>query len=387
MKQLGNSVAVDAIESCGKSLVEYMEALTPKEDDMNNKSNKGEWSELYSMLRLIHDKYLHLADSELEPIQSGFCVNKVKTHNSKNEYVLVDNDEILIKDRATSESRSLKVKEILTPEIQNGEGRSFAINEFEVIKDKLGLFATKGGYSKQKADIVLDIKNEAILKESEGFGIKSYLGGNPTLLNASGVNTNFVYRVEGLSSEMLEPINNITSGQKIKKRLSVIAENGGLLSFDRVEACTMEHNLKMIDTNMCLIIAEMLKKFYMNRIANVSSNIDALHEEGVLNEQINYGSKEHLIMIVKKMLVGVMLGFFTGEKWDGNNTASGTIVVKSDGSQVGYHVIDMKNMMDYLYSHIKFDTASTTRHRFASLIQETDDQLYFKLNLQLRFYP
>jgi DNA (cytosine-5)-methyltransferase 1 len=33
---------------------------------------------------------------------------------------------------------------------------------------------------------------------------------------------------------------------------------------------------------------------------------------------------------------------------------------------------------DYLFENIKFDTPSTTRHRYGSLILENDKQMHFK---------
>jgi DNA (cytosine-5)-methyltransferase 1 len=60
-------------------------------------------------------------------------------------------------------------------------------------------------------------------------------------------------------------------------------------------------------------------------------------------------------------------------------------VVKEDGEQVGFHIVEITALEDYLFEHIKFDTPSTTRHRYGSLISENDGKVYFKLNLQLRF--
>lgn len=393
MKQLGNSVAVDAIYECGKSLVQYMNQLSSKENNMSNKSNKGEWTELYSFIQLIHDKHLYLANKDLEPLENGrLSVTKVKTKNSKNECILTEWDQVLVRDLESGEVQRINVTDLINEEtiqllssrIKSGKGASFEISEFEVIKSSLGIHATKGGSSKQKADIILDIQNEDIQKENEGFGIKSYLGNKPTLLNASGSNTNFIFKIEGVGSLDFEEINKINTGQKIKKRLFAILEAGGKLVFDRVEAQTMEHNLKMIDTSMCHILSEMLLKFYVDRVSSVKDSVKIIHNESNFKKQINYGDEEHLEVIVKRLLLGVMLGFFTGEKWDGHYTSNGTIVVKDDGSQVGFHIIDKKNMENYLFECIKFDTPSTTRHRFASVIKE-NGSYYFKLNLQLRF--
>jgi DNA (cytosine-5)-methyltransferase 1 len=88
------------------------------------------------------------------------------------------------------------------------------IPEFEIIQTALGLTLIKGGTSSQKADIFLDIHNEILTKENEGFGIKSYLGSKPTLLNASG-NTNFIFEIENLAKDKVDKINAINTRTKL----------------------------------------------------------------------------------------------------------------------------------------------------------------------------
>lgn len=84
-------------------------------------------------------------------------------------------------------------------------------------------------------------------------------------------------------------------------------------------------------------------------------------------------------------MVATLLGFFPSKKWDGNFKSNGTIVVKENGEQVGFHMIEMASLKDYLFTTIRFDTPSTSRHRYGSLFVEKDGQVFFKLNLQLRF--
>ena len=65
MKQLGNSVAIDAIKECGKTLLDYMSTLKIENNNMNNTKNKGEWTELYSFLKIINDKKLFNSNKNL----------------------------------------------------------------------------------------------------------------------------------------------------------------------------------------------------------------------------------------------------------------------------------------------------------------------------------
>lgn len=392
MKQLGNSVAIDAIKECANSMILYMNSLNNTEDDMGKAKNKGEWTELFSFIKILHDKKIILADKNLNHTKNFFNVSKVSTLNIKNSCILTNDDTVIIESKDGSNSSTMKIKDIinddilktLSNKIKSGSGTTFSIEEFDVIQSKLGLSIIKGGHSTQKADIVLDIHNDAFQKNDENFGIKSYLGNKPTLLNASG-NTNFIFKIDGLDAKHIDTVNSIETHTKLIDRLSKIRTLGGTFSYHKIEVDTMEYNLKLIDSHMPIILSNMLLNFFMNRKSAIRDNLKSIHESGALNDQINYGDYDALKVKIKKLLSSVLLGFFPGTKWDGINVANGTIVVKDDGQQVGFHIIDMPSLEEYLFENIKFDTPSTTRHRFGKVILERDGNLYFKLNLQLRF--
>jgi DNA (cytosine-5)-methyltransferase 1 len=261
---------------------------------------------------------------------------------------------------------------------------TFEVASFTVIQDALGFNVVKGGNSSQKSDILLDISNPLFSKNNEGFGIKSYLGSKPTLLNASG-NTNFIFKIENLNFEKMDEINAIKTATKLKDRIIAIENNGGVFKYIGAEKDTMTYNLKMVDSLMPEIIGHILYAFYKHRISSITKIVDFIHEKNTLNQQINYGDKIALKNKVQKLLVDVLLGFFAGSKWDSIHEASGSIVMKNTGDCVAFHVIDIESLRGYLYENIKMDTPSTTRHRHGQLFVEKDGQLYFKLNLQLRF--
>ncbi len=221
-------------------------------------------------------------------------------------------------------------------------------------------------------------------KNKGGFGIKSYLGSKPTLLNASG-NTNFIYKAVGVSAQDIDSINNISTRTKLKDRIKAIHDLGGNLVFEKAEKEILEYNLKAVDSVMPEIISAMLYEFFVNRTSSIKQNIANIHKEGRLNKNINYGDLAALEIKIKNLLISVLLGFFPGKKWDGNLESNGTIVVKENGEQVGFHIIDMASLKEYLFENIKFDTPSMSRHRYGSLFVENGGTVFFKLNLQLRF--
>lgn len=394
MKQLGNSVAVNAVRACAKAIIDHLETLNPTTENMNKHKNKGEWTELYTFLQIIHDQKLLLADKDLNTNSQStqFKIRKASTLNMQTSCILDDLDEsdlIIVENNATGDCKEVhtaaflnkKVLATLVKIIREGKG-TFNIPEFELIENELGISIVKGGNSKQKSDIVLSIENETISKTNEGFSIKSYLGSSPTLLNASG-NTNFIYEVKGLKKEHIDLINGINEGQKLIARLEKIYELGGSLEFSCVEKPNFRYNLELVDSSMPELLSKMLLEFFLNRTSKFSKNIESLYHNDKLSK---IGRDLNTYQVKgKRLLISALLGFFAGSKWDGNFSSSGAIIVKENGEQVGFHLIETESLQDYLYENIKFDTPSTTRHRYGSLYIEHDKKLYFKLNLQLRF--
>ena len=71
--------------------------------------------------------------------------------------------------------------------------------------------------------------------------------------------------------------------------------------------------------------------------------------------------------------------------WNGDYDATGGfIIVKEDGDILCYHIYNRNEFQEYLLQNTKFETASTTKHHFGSSY-EKDGELFFKLNLQVRF--
>lgn len=390
MKQLGNSVAIDTIRECGKTLLDYMSTLKIGAD-MNNTKNKGEWTELYSFLKIINDKKLFMADKYLETDKNNYLtVTKVSTLNIKQSCCLVSGNKVVVKNKETGEKKEVLVSEFLNKDLLENlasiikkNNETFNIPEFDILQNQLGITIIKGGNSNQKADIILDIENSYINKKNEGFGIKSYLGNPPTLLNASG-NTNFIFKVKNIPAKYLDKINEINTKTKLKDRIEKIYELGGRLEFHKIERDSMKYNLELIDSNMPEIISKMLIEFFVNRTSSIKKNTQKVVSATKLNTS-NPEDFQSLEIKIKRLLVAILLGFFAGKKWDGHYNAKGTIVVKDNGDQVAFHIIEQEALEDYLFENIKFDTPSTTRHRYGSLILENDKKMYFKLNMQLRF--
>lgn len=386
IKQLGNSVAVDAIEAVAKNMINYMKNLNPRKTALKTTKNKGEWTELLVFIKLLIEQKLLLSDENLNPNNSFFKINKVTTHNLDTEFLLSSLSNVVIRNKKDKTEKELNISEIIHPQIINllidkikESSLTFEIPDFKIIQDTLGFNVIKGGNSNQKADIVLDIENEFLQKENEGFGIKSFLGSKPTLLNASG-NTNFIFKITGLDKSLMDEINAIDTSTKLKDRISLIEEYGGRFEYVGAEKETMDFNLRMVDSEMPEIIGKILLCFYKERISSLKEITKML-----LEGNPNKDAEVLLTNKIKRLLVDILLGFFAGSKWNGIYESNGTIVMKNNGDCLGFHIIEIDTLKNYLFEHIKLETPSSTRHRFGKLYLEKNGDLYFKLNFQLRF--
>jgi len=391
MKQLGNSVAIDAVKAVGNNLINYMNTLQPKENQMKKTKNKGEWTELFTFVKLISEQKVALADKSLNEKDDTFYIKKTTTENLNLDFIPVDKNTIKSINTETKKENTIDITKIITKDILDKLSEqirmskgTFEIKDFKIIQDSLGFTIVKGGRSSQKSDIVLDIEHKTFKKKNEGFGIKSYLGAKPTLLNASG-NTNFLFQVNGLALKNVKTINAISSYSKIKDRINGIKKHGGTLKYLKAEKDTMNYNLKMADSIMPQIIGYILVAFYEHRIRKISDIVNYLCNKTNILKELNIDDKQMLENKIKKFLVDALLGFFAGTKWNGEYESNGTIVVKTSGNLVAFHIIDIISLKDYLYESIKLDTPSSTRHKFGTIIQDTSKNLFFKLNLQLRF--
>ena len=390
MKQLGNSVAIDAVKAVGSNLVTYMRNLDKKGKLMKKTNNKGEWTELYTFMKILLEQKLLLSDKNLEPTGDYFKVDKVTTENLNLDFILLNEFTIQSVNRKTKEEIKIDISKIINSDtltnilykIKSGSG-TFEIDDFEVIQTALGFTVVKGGTSSQKADIVLDIEHSTLIRKNEGFGIKSYLGSKPTLLNASG-NTNFMFEITNLDNSQVPNINSISTRSKLKDRIEAIIANGGVFHYQKAEKDTMNYNLKTVDSILPNIVGYLLMTFYSNRISKLSDIVDYLCDNTSILLELDIDDKAMLINKLKKFLVDILLGFFAGKRWNGLHESNGTIVVKEDGSLVTFHIVDMESLRDYLYENIKLDTPSSSRHKFGTIIQDKTKN-YFKLNLQLRF--
>ena len=373
MKQLGNSVCVEVVKAVGGSVAQYLQKHQKLEMD-DSMQNKGEISETYALLKIIHQKILQYGDAQGLVTNESIRVLKIKNNNKS---ISINDISIDIVSENGS-SITINIDDLITQQelddivvsIQRQSG-TFNNLRIDAAMHALGEIKTKGT-SREKADITLDFHDE-IHYINQGVSVKSFMGSSPTLLNASSA-TNFIFEVTGLAASDVDVVNTISTHSKIKDRLARISKLGGHFKFLACENKTYESNLRKTDSAMPEILAGAILSFFKKESSNrlceytpqdANLSVDEVHCR--LRDFVKY----------------TILGIFPNTVWDGEISANGAILVKEDGGLVFYHTNQEKTLKDYFYQHCFFDTPSSTRHRFGSLYKE-GGKLYFKLNLQLR---
>ena len=357
------------------------------------KGNKGEWSEIYTLLKLLGEGKVYAGDQNLNKIQDLFYPIIMILRQEKDgnfNYHLQDKDVVIQTPEGEellriSASIFLAEAENLLKAINENDG-AFAIPQIETFMDSIYCHSLKAK-SSDKTDIRIILHDRRTKINSEmGFSIKSQLGGDSTLLNASKA-TNFNFKIVGveLSDEEISAINSINPKRnKVIERFNAIINKGALLVFDKVDNTTFKNNLIMLDGDLPTIIANSLLEQLKTGISTLEELSTKIAETNPLKYDEEHASLFYAYKI-KHLLTSVALGMMPATAWNGKFDANGGyLVVKKDGEILCYHFYDRNRFEDYLFSNAYLERSSTSRHEYASIIKEEDGTLSFKLNFQVR---
>jgi hypothetical protein len=349
--------------------------------------NKGELSEAYTLLKIIHDRFIKYADSKGLPTNEYIGVTTI---DLKDKEVKISLEESTINFHINKLPHSILISDFISEndlinivnEIRGISGTSFS-PILNLKKNILGINKLKAD-SYKKSDLSISFtsfpSNESYYKQ--GTSIKSFFGGNPTLLNASKA-TNFVYIIENISKSDLDSICLKTQvwNEKgklkisIKERIKSIYESGGKLKFSHCNNPKYADSLKSVDSRMDEILADALIHYYSNKIkklADYKGNIiSTLATQNRLKDFIRY----------------TMFGIFPAKEWNGTCSANGVILVKPPyGQIVFFHLTKEDTLKEYFLSKSYFETAALGRNKFGTVYYENSTP-HIKLNLQIRLLP
>ena len=329
--------------------------------------NKGEWSELYTLFKLLGDGKVYAGDLHLNKIRDLFYPIIMILREEKEggfNYERQDKDVVVQTPKGEELLRIpasvfMEEAEKLLGVIKEGSG-AFAIPETEAFMDKVHCHSIKSKPT-GKTDIKIILYDRRIQMSSKmGFSIKSRLGGNSTLLNA-GKATNFNFKIEGvsLSDEDISEINSLGAKTKVIDRYNTIKRKGGRLVFDRVDNTTFRNNLTLLDGDLQAIIANLLLVQLDTGISSLEELTKKLDEDNPLNYDTSQASPFYAYKI-KHLLTSVALGMMPAKAWNGKLDANGGyLVVKEDGDILCYHFYDRNRFEEFLFHSAYLERAST----------------------------
>lgn len=353
--------------------------------------NKGEWSEVYTFLKLVGDRIIHAGDSNSEKIEGlVFPVQSVIRNEIGNElkFTYLGQDQVQVhighSQIEVPRSQFQELARGLLARIKS-EKSTFRYPEIESFLEMINIRSLKA-QSTLKTDISVVVYDQRTGTPYElGFSIKSELGGASTLLNA-GKTTNFIYKIDDIRStdKWIEEINSLDSRHKIKDRISGIYGLRGSFEFVGNENPVFENNLKLIDTQLPFLLSHIVMEFYSSNRSTVRDLVDRVTRLNPLNFDPSQGHPFYEYKL-KRFLTDVALGMMPSKVWTGDVDATGGfLIVKDSGDILCYHIYSRNEFENYLINKTKLETASSKRHGFGKVYRETGNS-YIKLNLQIRF--
>ena len=352
--------------------------------------NKGEWSEIYALFKMLGDRQLFAGDADLNKVEELFYpIIKIMRNEIGGDFEYEISGDLVVISGGIEQLR-IPLKRFteqavsLLSKIKESTG-AFSIPETEAFMREINCGSLKAK-STSKSDIKVVIHDRKINRTAElGFSIKSQLGGDATLLNA-GKTTNFIYEITDFTGNPadVKKINSIDSRSKIKDRIEEIKRLGGSFKFESLEQDIFKNNLVLIDSLLPDILSEIVKQFFSSSLSTLDALTSRISSSNPLNYDTQFSHSFYEYKI-KRFLTDVALGMMPSKVWGGLYDATGGyLIVKEDGEILCYHIYNRNQFEDYLFQNTKLETASSTRHDFGQIF-EKDGKLYFKLNLQIRF--
>lgn len=372
-------------------------------------ANRGEWSELYVLFKLLADGILYGADENLNKktgifykvleatrketdterkyVRDASNLGNVKiiSENAQNPIIIPISSFVYFADKLFEkiiDGGDIKVSE----QERNG---AFTIPEIRKFAEEIGCTSIKASAA-EKEDITLVVHDsQTDLTPTLGFSIKSTLGSPSSLLNASRA-TNFIYTLgEHIMTE--EEITEFNQKTKFRNKLKYLEDLGVTMSFKGMQSKIFRGNLMLVDTKMPEILGEMLQCFYRGKGTTVKELTKLSIEKNLCDVcGVDSEQAEHFYTHkIKEFLTDVALGMTPASRWDGKYWATGGYIIVTEkngkGEALCFHIYNRNDFRDYLYNNTKFDTPSSTRHNFGKIEVQDNNQQIIKLNLQIRF--
>lgn len=400
------------------------------------KFNKGEWAEAYVFLYILGNGRLYGAKSDLTKDETSYIdvlkiirdeVNSCREYERKNidgeikviayegeeEFLILTTDDL--KEQAATLYTQLKNNvgqkgAIAIPSAQN------FLQSMKVDTPKANLSSAAKKVYGAKTDIIIQSEDSRDhFRKTDGFSIKSYIGSNPTLFNASQT-SGFRYKVSGCTKEIMHKVN---FKDDFLAMVDEIKVQHCKLIYEGCRNTIFEGNINLEDSNMDLILQNAVLVFigYYSGHARVNNVADICDVLAMINPLSNSRPAAFYRKRVVEFLLDSFAGMTASREWDGRRTLTGGFIdVSKDGSMLFYRAISDDVFCNYLYENTTFDRPDRGRNKNIAVakakayfdnrelseedldelnnkalkcdfgyIYEVGDDFYFDVNFQIRF--
>ena len=294
--------------------------------------NRGEWSEVYSFLKILSDGFLFGSTAKLDVSKHKFRVVYIKQisetdsldlffyPNGKVVKLITNKIETLIKSSEFEVIHKLILKEII-----NNEAKTFNIPEVDIFFKKL-LSPRLKSPNHKKRDLTISVENlNPRMALEYGFSVKSNLAGSSTLLNASS-GTNFIYKLGMTACKS----NKIYESLSCKNLIECLISNKVKIEFLKMESGIYDYNLGLIDTRMPEIISSFLLSYFSKKGTLCSDLLSAIEKENPMQ----FKNTDYYKVKLLDFLTATALGMVPKTKWDKKYDSNGGLIVVKDSCDI-----------------------------------------------------
>lgn len=349
------------------------------------RQNKGEWSEFYAFLKLLEsgkvkviDKNSALTDwAAVSSVRKGAALFKIHSgmvYRVTGERIAGKPQLLPVGPCAALREPVVKLLEA----ISNGKG-SFSHAPSEAEADRLKV-PVQSDRTSAKGDLSLRFIAPDTMQESVemGVSVKSWLGNDPTLLNASPLGTRVLYRIVGLPEDEILQLPTAPGEILPRELISVIHRKGGHLEYLKFHHNAFQESLRALRADDSL--AKAIYQYFSKDGSRRHGNRTKL--SWVTTQEETPAAQLRMKKALKDVLRAAALGMTPSTPWDGDNTASDNyLVVVRDGNLI--FIVGRERLEDYLFESAYFDSPSSRRHKFG-FVEKAHGDWVVVLNFQLR---
>ena len=213
-----------------------------------------------------------------------------------------------------------------------------------------------------------------------GFSIKSFVGSQPTLLNASQENTNFRFKIDG-DDDAKRCLTTAAIFPEISTTLNFLTNSNLRLVPLGAKSEGFKANLRFFGEGFDVFLGTLMLNSYSApfKPRGIAENFE--FGSGLWSETDKASRKYAL----QGFLRAAALGMTTKKPWNGRSeTYGGYLILNEDYSVTSVGIQNDDDFRDYLFTQTYFESPSRNRHKYGFWYQEKDDW-YLDLNLQVRF--